>query len=92
MIGGGDYATGVFGMDFSQPSYQFPAGSFQLDITFEFKKSVFFTDFAVICLGSGITTTMSSPNITQVHLIVSLSIKHQVESFSQILKFFIACL
>ena len=77
MIGGGDYATGVFGMDFSQPSYHFPAGSFQLDITFEFKKSVFFTDFAVICLGSGITTTMSSPNITQVHLIISLSIKHQ---------------
>ena len=79
-------------MDFSQPSYKFPAGSFQLDITFGFKKSVFFADFAVICLGSGITTTMSSPNITQVHLIVSLSIKHQVESFSQILKFFIACL
>ncbi|XP_027049719.1 uncharacterized protein LOC113677156 [Pocillopora damicornis] len=68
LIGGGNYPTGVFGMDFSQPKYQFPAGSFQLDITFEFKKSVFFADFAVICLGSGITTTMSSPNITQTTL------------------------
>ncbi|XP_066015773.1 chondroitin sulfate ABC exolyase-like isoform X2 [Pocillopora verrucosa] len=68
LIGGGDYATGGFGMDFSQPSYKFPAGSFQLDITFGFKKSVFFADFAVICLGSGITTTMSSPNITQTTL------------------------
>ena len=62
-------------MDFSQPKYQFPAGSFQLDITFEFKKSVFFADFAVICLGSGITTTMSSPNITQVHSFVPFQLK-----------------
>ena len=67
LIGGGDYATGAFGMEFSQPDYQFPAGSPQLDITFGFKKSVFFADYALICLGSGISSTHSSPNITQVY-------------------------
>jgi len=66
LVGGGDYASGIFGMDFSQPAYRFPSGSFQLDINFSFKKSVFFADYVIICLGSGITSSNSSPNITQV--------------------------
>lgn len=66
MVGGGDYPTGIFGMEFSQPSYDYPSGSFQLDITFTFKKSVFFVDNIIICLGSGISSSNSATNITQV--------------------------
>ena len=54
-------------MDFSQPRYRFPCGAFQLDITFAFKKSVFFADYVIISLGTGITSTNSDPrHITQV--------------------------
>ena len=71
LVGGGAYTAGIFAMDFSQPPwYQWPTGSFQIDITFTFKKTVFFADYAMICLGTGITATNSSPNITQVHLSV----------------------
>ena len=66
MIGGGDYSSGIFGMEFSNPPYRYPSGSFQLNIDFSFKKSVVFADYVIICLGSSITTTNSSPNITQV--------------------------
>lgn len=66
MVGGGDNPTGVFAMDFSQPPYQWKSGAFQANINFTFKKSVFFADFIIICLGSGITASNSSPNITQV--------------------------
>lgn len=72
LVGGGDYSSGMFGMDFSQPPYRFPDGAFQLDITFTFKKSVFFADYVIICLGKGITSTESSPNITQVHSFIGL--------------------
>ncbi|KAL9953039.1 hypothetical protein ACROYT_G040390 [Oculina patagonica] len=69
LVGGGDYSAGIFGMEFSQPTYQFPTGSFQLDISFTFKKSVFFADYVIICLGTGITSTSSSTtNITQTAL------------------------
>ena len=53
-------------MEFSQPSYEYPSGSFQLDITFTFKKSVFFVDNVIICLGSGISSSNSATKITQV--------------------------
>lgn len=53
-------------MDFSQPKYRFPFGASQLDITFAFKKSVFFADHVIISLGTGITSTNSDPHITQV--------------------------
>ncbi|XP_078352647.1 chondroitin sulfate ABC exolyase-like [Oculina patagonica] len=68
LVGGGQYSSGMFGMDFSQPPYRFPNGAFQLDITFTFRKSVFFADYVIICLGKGITATESSPNITQTAL------------------------
>ena len=68
MVGGGDTAAGVFGMEFSQPPYSWKTGAFQANIDFTFKKSVFFADYAIICLGSGISTSNSLPtNITQVH-------------------------
>jgi len=57
-------------MDFSQPPYRFPDGAFQLDITFAFKKTVIFADYVIICLGTGITSTNSDPNITQVRCFV----------------------
>lgn len=66
LVGGGDSASGVFGMEFSQPPYQWETGAFQANINFAFKKSVFFGDFLIICLGSGITSSNSSPNKTQV--------------------------
>lgn len=74
LVGGGQYSSGMFGMDFSQPPYRFPNGAFQLDITFTFRKSVFFADYVIICLGKGITATESSPNITQVHSFIGLLI------------------
>ena len=70
LVGGGDYESGIFGMDFTQPAYRFPSGSFQLDINFSFKKSVFFADYVIICLGTGINSSNSSPNITQVPLLI----------------------
>ena len=60
-------------MDFSQPQYRFPYGALQLDITFTFKKSVFFADYVIICLGTGISSTNSDPHITQVGCFVSSS-------------------
>ena len=66
LVGGGDSPSGVFGMEFSQPPYQWETGAFQANINFAFKKSVFFAEFLIICLGSGITSSNSSPNITQV--------------------------
>ena len=66
LVGGGDSPTGAFGMEFSQPPYQWETGAFQENINFAFKKSVFFADFLIICLGSGITSSNSSPNVTQV--------------------------
>ena len=66
LVGGGDNAAGVFGMDFSQPPYRWETGAFQANINFAFKKSVFFADFVIICLGSGVTSSNSSPYITQV--------------------------
>ena len=66
LVGSGEYPTGVFGMDFSQPPYRWETGAFQASINFAFKKSVFFADFVTICLGSSITSFNSSPNTTQV--------------------------
>lgn len=66
--GGNPVAVGAWGMDFSQPQYEFPNGSFQSDINFSFKKSVFFFDSYVICLGSNIRAENSCPYITQTAL------------------------
>ncbi|XP_022793263.1 uncharacterized protein LOC111332229 [Stylophora pistillata] len=66
--GGNPVAVGAWGMDFSQPQYKFPKGSFQSDINFSFKKSVFFFDSYVICLGSNIRAENSCPYITQTAL------------------------
>ena len=68
LVGGGDTAAGVFGMEFSQPPYRWETDAFQASIDFTFKKSVFFADFLILCLGTGITTSNSlASNITQVH-------------------------
>ena len=65
-MGGGEFTTGVFAMDFSQPPYRWPNNAFQNNINFTFKKSVFFGDFVIICLGSGITSSGTQSAITQV--------------------------
>ena len=74
LVGGGDNPTGVFAMDFEQPtSYKWKSGAFQANIDFFFKKSVFFADFIIICLGSGITSTNSNSHITQVNQRICLN-------------------
>ena len=68
LVGGGDNAAGVFGMEFSQPPYRWETGAPQTNIDFTFKKSVFFADSLILCLGTGITTSNSlATDITQVH-------------------------
>ena len=44
----------MFAMEFAQPDYDWDDGAYQNNIEFTFKKSVFFADNYVVCLGSGI--------------------------------------
>ena len=66
LVGSGDYSTGMFSMEFSQPDYDWDDGAYQNNIEFTFKKSVFFADNLTICLGSGISSSGSNSHITQV--------------------------
>ncbi len=47
-------SNGAFGMDFEQPSYKLTANSPFENVDFKFKKSVFFEDDLLMCLGSRI--------------------------------------
>ena len=67
MVGSGDYSTGMFSMEFSQPDYDWDDGAYQNNIEFTFKKSVFFADNLTICLGSGISSSGSNSHITHVN-------------------------
>ena len=49
-------SNGAFGMDFEQPSYKLTANSPFENVDFKFKKSVFFEDDLLLCLGSRIET------------------------------------
>ena len=66
LVGSGNYSTGMFSMEFSQPDYDWDDGAYQNNIEFTFKKSVFFADNLTICLGSGISSSGSNSHITQV--------------------------
>ena len=49
--------NGVFGMDCSQPPYDLPSGSQMKNAEFKFKKSVFFHNDFLVCVGSDISTS-----------------------------------
>jgi hypothetical protein len=49
-------SNGAFGMDFEQPSYKLTANSPFENVDFKFKKSVFFEDDLLLCIGSRIET------------------------------------
>lgn len=60
-------SNGVFGMDFYQPDYQFSHSSFP-NIKLYFKKSVFFFQNVIVCLGSNIRIGNGQGKIAQTTL------------------------
>ena len=48
--------NGVFGMEFFQPPYTFPSESPLENVAFKFKRSVYFYDDFLVCMGSRINT------------------------------------
>ena len=49
--------NGVFGMMLSQPPFKLPTNSPLQNVAFQFRKSVFFHDDFLVCVGSRITTS-----------------------------------
>ena len=60
--------NGVFGMDFEQPTYELEAADWRHSVTFEFKKSVFFFENLLVCLGSDISASNTAGRIVQTTL------------------------
>ena len=58
--------NGLFGMDFKQPQYGLK--DWRKKIEFEFKKSVFFFENLLVCLGSNILAEKTNGNIVQTTL------------------------
>ena len=73
-------ANGVFAMRFQQPRYDFPAQTFKSKIEFYFKKSVFFYNDLIVCLGSDINVEKSDPNRTQTTLFQDKLVKPSATS------------
>ena len=63
-------SSGVFGMDFHQPDYQFfDAGAHSCpDVKLHFKKSVFFFQNVLVCLGSNIKIVKGGTTMAQTTL------------------------
>ena len=60
---GAGYANGVFGMAFEMPSYTKKQSKVLSGHKFLFKKSVFFFDNVLVCLGSNIESDVPSKNV-----------------------------
>ena len=60
--------NGVFGMDFEQPTYALEDTDWRHSLTFEFKKSVFFFENLLVCLGSDISASSTVGRIIQTTL------------------------
>ena len=60
---GAGYANGVFGMAFQMPSYTTKESKVLAGHKFLFKKSVFFFDNVLVCLGSNIESDVPSKNV-----------------------------
>ena len=58
--------NGLFGMDFEQPQYGLK--DWRKKITFKFKKSVFFFENVLVCLGSDISAEETNGNVVQTTL------------------------
>ena len=58
--------NGIFGMDFGQPKYSL--SDWRKKIDFEFKKSVFFFENLLVCLGSDIAANNTGGKIVQTTL------------------------
>ena len=71
-------ANGVFAMRFRQPRYNSP--SYKSSIEFLFRKSVFFYDDLIVCLGSDISADRSHPNRTQTTLFQDKRVKPSATS------------
>ena len=74
LAGGGTFKgtstlkNGIFGMDFEQPKYDLEAGDWRNNIQFFFKKSVFFFENLLVCLGSNIKARGILPKVVQTTL------------------------
>ena len=64
--GSRDLENGLFGMDFKQPDYGLK--DWRKNITFEFKKSFFFLENLLVCLGSDIVAEETNGKIVQTTL------------------------
>ena len=64
--GTGSLENGIFGMDFKQPNYGLTDWRGNIDL--EFKKSVFFFENLLVCLGSHITAQNTNRKIIQTTL------------------------
>ncbi|XP_078360186.1 chondroitin sulfate ABC exolyase-like [Oculina patagonica] len=64
--GSRDLENGLFGMDFEQPEYGLK--DWRKDIKFEFKKSVFFFENLLVCLGSNIVADHTNGKVVQTTL------------------------
>ena len=60
---GAYYSNGVFGMDFEMPNYTAQRRSVLAGHSFTFKKSVFFFDNILVCLGSHIESSVPNKTI-----------------------------
>ena len=58
--------NGIFGMDFKQPNYGLK--DWRKDIKFKFKKTVFFFENLLVCLGSKVTASNTNGKIVQTTL------------------------
>ena len=60
--------NGIFAMDFTQPNYGFKTTDWRLGIVFAFKKSVFFFENLLVCLGSNIAAGNTRGKVVQTTL------------------------
>ena len=60
--------NGLFGMDFHQPSYTSNASDWRSRIQLDFKKSVFFFENLLVCLGSDIVAQQTNRKLVQTTL------------------------
>ena len=81
------YSNGVFGMDFEMPAYTAKDSSVLTGQTFLFKKSVFFFENIMVCLGSHIESSVPNKNIVT-SLFQDIAWKRSLNSPSSSHKFY----
>ena len=66
--GTSDLENGIFCMNFEQPNYGFADNDWRRNINFRFKKSVFFVENLLVCLGSSIRANNVRRRVVQTTL------------------------